>query len=173
MRVYLINPCNPLVSMTQRSRWRKYRVWKPLGLMVIAALTPRSQWDVTIIDENLGMPDYASMPRPDLVGVTAFTSQAPRAYQVAAIFRGLGVPVVMGGIHASMCSEEALEHVDALVQGEAEAIWPAVLADAQRGTLQRQYVGGPADLASMPPARHDLLARDYTLLHTFARFNAS
>ena len=161
MRLYLINPCNPLVSMAQRSRWRKYRVWKPLGLMVIAALTPPSEWDVTIIDENLGVPDYASMPKPDLVGVTAFTSQAPRAYQVAAIFRGLGVPVVMGGIHASMCPAEGLEHVDALVQGEAEAIWPTVLADAQHGTLQRQYVGDPADLASVPPARHDLLARGY------------
>ena len=46
MRLYLINPCNPLVSMAQRSRRRKYRVWNPLGLMVIAALTPRSEWDV-------------------------------------------------------------------------------------------------------------------------------
>ena len=56
MRLHVINPCNPLVSMAQRSRWRKYRVWKPLGLTVIAALKPREEWDVTIIDENLRVP---------------------------------------------------------------------------------------------------------------------
>lgn len=160
MRLYLINPCNPLVSMAQHNRWSKYRVWKPLGLMVLAALTP-PQWDVTIIDENLGVPDYESLPRPDLVGVTAFTSQAPRAYDVAAIFRGIGVPVVMGGIHASMRPQEALAHVDAVVEGEAEAIWPTVLADVARGALQRTYAGGLVDLASVPPARHDLLPHGY------------
>jgi signal transduction protein with GAF and PtsI domain len=84
------------------SHWNQYRVWKPLGLLVVSALTPRD-WDVTVIDENLGPPDYAGLPRPDLVGITAFTSQATRAYRVAEIFRRLGVPVVMGGIHASMC----------------------------------------------------------------------
>jgi len=88
MRLYLINPCNPLVSMSQRNHWRKYRVWKPLGLMVIAAMTPPPR-EVTIIDENLGVPDYEGMPKPDLVGNTAFTSQAPRAYRIAALFRGL------------------------------------------------------------------------------------
>ncbi len=62
--------------MTTGKRWRKYRVWKPLGLMTVAGLTPRD-WDVTIIDENLGIPDYARLPRPDVVGITAFTSQAP------------------------------------------------------------------------------------------------
>jgi hypothetical protein len=51
------------------------------------------------VDENLGAPDYSAMLRPDLVGITAFTSQANRAYEVAGYFRGLGVPVIMGGIH--------------------------------------------------------------------------
>ena len=104
MRLYLIKPRNPLVSITnvKESRWNRYRVWKPLSLMVLAGLTP-SDWEIRIIDENLGVPDYLSMPRPDLVGITAFTSQANRAYEVAAHFRRLGVPVVMGGIHATMC----------------------------------------------------------------------
>src|SRR5664280_2162083 len=102
MRLYLINPSNPLVSIVRvkENRWNRYRVWKPLSLMVLAGLTP-PEWEITIIDENLGAPDYPAMPRPDLVGITAFTSQANRAYEVAAHFRRLGVPVVMGGIHAT------------------------------------------------------------------------
>ena len=81
-------------------------MWKPLGLMVLAGLTPED-WQTSIVDENLGVPDYRSLPRPDLVGITAFTSQANRAYDIAAHFRALGVPVVMGGIHATMCPDEA------------------------------------------------------------------
>ena len=106
MRLCLINPRSPLVSLTRKNRWRKYRVWKPLGLLAVAGLTP-SEWEITIIDENLEVPNYEAMPVPDLVGITAFTSQANRAYEVADEFRRRGVPVVMGGIHASMCLDEA------------------------------------------------------------------
>jgi radical SAM superfamily enzyme YgiQ (UPF0313 family) len=145
MRLYLINPSNPLVSMVKvrESRWNRYRVWKPLSLMVLAGLTP-PEWEITIVDENLGPPDYAAMPRPDLVGITAFTSQANRAYEVAAHFRRRGVPVVMGGIHAT-----------------AEGVWPQVLADARHGRLRQRYDGGFAELDNVPFARHDLTAAGY------------
>ena len=89
----LINPSNLLASMAKSSAssWNRFRVWQPLGLMVLAGLTP-PDWDITIVDENLGLPDYATLPRPDLVGITAFTSQANRAYEVAADFRRPGRP---------------------------------------------------------------------------------
>ena len=137
MRLLLINPSNPLVSIVRvkESRWNRYRVWKPLSLMVLAGLTP-PEWEITIVDENLGVPDYPAMPRPDLVGITAFTSQANRAYEVAAHFRRLGVPVVMGGIHATMCLDEVMERVDSVVTGEAESVWPQVLADARRASSE-------------------------------------
>jgi radical SAM superfamily enzyme YgiQ (UPF0313 family) len=151
-----------MVSLThvKESRWNYYRVWKPLGLTTLAALTP-PEWDITIFDENVGVPDYAELPRPDLVGITAFTSQANRAYEVAADFRGRHVPVVMGGIHATMRTDEAMERVDSVVTGEAEHVWSRVLADAQRSGLQRQYEGSHADMDKIPPARNDLLTGDY------------
>ena len=95
MRLYLINPSNSLVSIVKirESRWNRYRVWKPLSLMVLAGMTS-PEWEITIVDENLGAPHYPAMPRPDLVGITAFTSQAGRAYEIAAYFRNLGVPVI-------------------------------------------------------------------------------
>jgi len=162
MRLYLINPCNPLVSMTKvkESRWNRYRVWKPLSLMVLAGLTP-PEWEISILDENLGAPDYPAMPRPDVVGITAFTSQANRAYEVASHFRRLGVPVVMGGIHASMCVDEVRERVDSVVTGEAEGIWLRVLEDARHGSLKRRYDGGLAEINDVPLARHDLLPTGY------------
>lgn len=144
----------------QRSRWNRYRVWKPLGLLALAALTP-PEWEVTVFDENILAPDYGNRPRPDLVGVTAFASQANRAYEVAAEFRRRGVPVVMGGIHATMCPEETLARVDSVVRGEAETVWAQVLADARQGALRPLYEGAHAEMDEVPPARHDLLAGDY------------
>ena len=164
MRLYLINPCNSLVSIVQvrGNRWNRYRVWKPLNLMVLAGLTP-PEWETVIIDENLGSRDYRSMPLPDLVGITAFTSQANRAYEVAAHFRNLGVLVVMGGIHATMCLNEVMERVDSVVTGEAEGVWLRVLEDARLGCLKRRYEGGRAEISDTPAARHDLLATGYAV----------
>ncbi len=164
MRLYLINPSNPLVSVVnvKESRWNRYRVWKPLSLMVLAGVTPAG-WDITIVDENLGVPDYLAMPRPDLVGITAFTSQANRAYELADHFRGQGVPIVMGGIHATMCIDEVIERVDSVVTREAEGVWPQLLDDARHGRLKRRYDGGFAEITDVAPARHDLLPTGYAL----------
>ena len=152
MRICLINPSNPLATVVRvnQNRWNRFRVWKPLGLMVLAGLTP-PEWQISIVDENLGAPDYAALPRPDLVGITAFTSQANRAYEVAAYFRRRGVPVVMGGIHATTCADEVMERVDAVVTGEAETVWRRVLDDVGHGNLQRRYDGG-ARRAERSPA---------------------
>jgi len=162
VRLHLINPSNPLVSTVrlEENRWNHYRVWQPLSLMVLAGLTP-PEWDVTLLDENISIPHDHEMPRPDLVGITAFTSQAPRAYEIADRFRRLGVPVVMGGIHATMCVGEVMPRVDSVVTGEADAVWPQVLKDAAHGRLKRRYDGGLADMDAVRPARRDLLTADY------------
>ena len=162
MRLYLINPSNPLVGIVKanKSRWTRYRVWKPLSLMVLAGLTG-PEWEITIVDENLGVPDYRAMPRPDLVGITAFTSQVNRAYEVASHFRNLGVPVVMGGIHATMCVDEVIERVDSVVTREAENVWAQVLEDVRHGCLRSRYDGGLAEINDVLPARHDLLGGGY------------
>jgi tetratricopeptide (TPR) repeat protein len=100
MKLLLVNPYNPVVSLRKIQRWNrlnKYRVWKPLGLLILARLTP-PDWEVEVIDENLGPVDAEALPRPDLVGITAFTSQATRVkpddFQapglVALVYEGLG-----------------------------------------------------------------------------------
>jgi radical SAM superfamily enzyme YgiQ (UPF0313 family) len=162
LRLHLINPSNPLVSIVGRrnSRWNRCRVWQPLSLMALAGLTP-PEWDIALFDENIAALRDDDTPHPDLVGITAFTSQAPRAYEIAARFRRLGVPVVMGGIHATMCVDEVMARVDSVVTGEAEGVWPQVLVDAAAGRLKPRYDGGLAGMDAVRPARHDLLTGDY------------
>jgi len=162
MLLYLINPYNPLVNIVKSklNRWNNYTVWKPLGLLVVAGLTSRD-WEIVVFDENVDRQDYSALPTPDLVGITAFTSQADRAYTIAKEFKQRGIAVVMGGIHATMCPGEASQYVDSIVTGEAESVWGEVLKDATQGTLQPIYNGIQINLAETPIPRHDLLPHGY------------
>jgi radical SAM superfamily enzyme YgiQ (UPF0313 family) len=126
-----------------------------LNLPYVAAVTP-SDIEVKIIDEAFEEINFDE--KTDLVGLTAQTPVAPRAYQIAAEFKKRGVPVVMGGVHASMLPQEALQHVDAIVIGEAEEIWPNLIQDLRRGQLGRIYVGSEyVDPSKLPLPRRELL----------------
>ena len=150
----LVNPVNPArVGLTVNKSSR----FPPIGLGIIASLTPVS-WDVKLIDENWEPFTYQEA---DLVGITAFTASANRAYEIASLYRQQGVPVVMGGIHASMCPDEALRFVNAVVIGEAEAVWSKVLADIEAGCLQQRYQGEWPDLSGVPCPRRDLFHPGY------------
>jgi radical SAM superfamily enzyme YgiQ (UPF0313 family) len=129
----------------------------PLGLGIVAALTP-PEWKVVLLDENFKDFKYREA---HLVGITAFTSTASRAYEIAKMYRDKGIPVVMGGIHASTMPEEALNYVDAVVIGEAESAWPQLLADFEAGTLKSVYKGPIPDFAKSPVPRHDLFHPAY------------
>jgi radical SAM superfamily enzyme YgiQ (UPF0313 family) len=96
----------------------------------------------------------------DVVGITFMTALAPRAYEIAAAFRARGKIVVAGGYHATLCHEEATEHFDAVVVGDAEGSWPRILADIEAGTLQRVYRPQPgAQAPATPVPRRELTNR--------------
>jgi radical SAM superfamily enzyme YgiQ (UPF0313 family) len=121
----------------------------------LAALTPPGH-EITIVEEAFAPDDICQ--DVDLVGITVLTELAPRAYQIADIYRSKGVKVVMGGIHPTVLPEEALEHADAVVVGEAEGIWPQLVSDAASGKMQRIYrAGKTTDLKGLPKPRRDLL----------------
>lgn len=152
--------------------WPKGRLWGELGfkfpslsLAAIAAATPAG-WEVTLGDENTDRLDLGA--DADLVAITAMTPQAPRAYQIAAAFRARGVCVVMGGFHASNLPQEALCHVDAVVAGEGDLVWPRLLADHLQGALRRIYRSSDLlDMAAIPVARRDIFAaKTYLLSNT-------
>jgi radical SAM superfamily enzyme YgiQ (UPF0313 family) len=145
MKLLLINPRNRV------SLYGDY-LWEPLALGYVAAATP-APWEVELIDEQCeGALDYREI-HADLVGLTAFTTQATRAYQIAAQFRARAIPVVMGGIHASLVPDEAEQHADAVFLGECEALWPRALAEAEAGRLARRYQGGTSNGSLAHPDR--------------------
>ncbi len=152
MRVALIAPAG------RSYLWRKKRAaftLPPLALPLLAALTP-PEIPVRLIDE--AVEDVDLNLQADLVGISAMTSTSIRAYFLADHFRSRGIKVVMGGVHASCLSHEALQHCDSVVIGEGESQWPQVLSDAARGELKPEYRGRDFfPLQQLPMPRWELM----------------
>ena len=157
MRIQLIYPDpNPRVGLSGRKI-------ESAALQLLAALTP-PEHEVSIVQEHLGDPVRFDDPRVDLVGITAMTIQARRAYEIADSYRNAGKKVVLGGIHPSVQPDEALQHADAVVVGEVEPVWSQVLADAAAGQLRGIYRGTDfADLTQLPPYRREMLPKRSSL----------
>ena len=125
-----------------------------INLPLLAALCPPGH-EVNIVDETFGPDDMDE--EVDLVGITVITDLALRAYHIAKLYHQRGVRVVMGGIHPTVMPQEALQHADAVVVGEAEGVWPKLVSDAASGRMQRLYRSpGLTDMASLPVPRQDL-----------------
>ena len=140
---------------------RPYRVRKRklVGgvLPYLAALAPPG-WDVTLSDDAIEEPDYAAPV--DVVAISVRTVTSLRAFEIAGRFRERGVPVIMGGPHATFWSEEMAQHADSVCVGEGEEIFATMLEDAAAGRLQKFYRRETvADLRGLPTPRWDLLER--------------
>lgn len=132
-----------------------------LGVACLAAVTP-PEWEVEFRDdrvEDVGLEDCADV---DLVALSFFTAAARRGIELADAFRARGRRVVAGGIFPTMMPDEVAPHVDAVVVGEGEGVWPEVLRDAAAGALKPRYAAhSPVDLRGLPLPRVDLyIARE-------------
>src|SRR5690606_29682575 len=97
--------------------------------------------------------------QPDLVAISALTASVNDAYRLSECLRGEGLQTVLGGLHATACPEEALQHSDAVAVGEGEQTWPQIIADAAEGRLQGIYGADPQRRSiSWASPRFDLLA---------------
>ena len=167
MRILLIAPAS--------GEWRgiaKHRLFNGktfrfsmLSLLSVAALSPKEA-SVQIVDEQVeDVPDESF----DLVGITAMTAVAPRAYALCDRFRARGIPVVMGGFHASANPDEALQHADAVVVGPAYGAWEQVCADVQQKCLKSVYHGSLENKTPVTLPRHLVCKPQYvTISATFA-----
>ena len=156
MRLTLIHPC-----IGRRKDQPYIRLWQmePLPPATIAGLTPRGV-DIKFYDDRMERIPYDEPT--DLVAISVETYTARRAYQIASEYRKRGIPVVMGGFHASLCPGEVSQYADAVVVGEAETLWESVLRDAERQTLQTYYRADTRpSLAALRPDRSIFVDKNY------------
>lgn len=158
MRILLVFPKIEHGANTYRDKgsWSSILFGYPIiTLPHLAAITPH-KYEVNIVNENYDVLDFNV--DVDIVGITCYTMTAPRVYKIADEFRRRGKIVVLGGYHATALPNEALQHADSVVLGMAEANWPRLLADAEKGKIQPIYERETDfDMANIPPLRRDLI----------------
>ncbi len=159
MKVTLVAPKRPHSIADRFIKAGNKPMQYPVALPLLAALTP-SDVDIKIIDENIEDIDFEE--QVDLVGISiSSTYLAPRAYGIADEFRKRGVKVVAGGTHVTFLPEEAAEHCDSVVRGEAELIWPEIIGDFKKGRMKKFYQSDKySDISLLPVPRKELLKLD-------------
>jgi len=152
MKIKLISPQMSLRPMDSEYK----RVLSPsISLLILAALTP-PEHDVYIEDENVKPIVFDDTP--DLVGISVNVDTSERAYSIAQRYRTRGIPVVLGGIHASSSPDSAEKQADAICIGEAENVWELIIHDVLYSRLKKRYYSDkPADLSKTPAPRWELL----------------
>lgn len=143
MKILLISP-----TVDNSKRTNQGLMMPQLALYILQGLTP-SEHEVKIVDEEeevLNLDEEC-----DLVGISCMTANAPRSYQIAEKFMSRGKTVVMGGVHPTILPEEALEHCDCVVIGEAEGVWETLLEDFTKNRLLSTYHEPHPDLSRYVP----------------------
>lgn len=120
-----------------------------LALGIVAALTPPT-WEIEILD---CLAEDITGHEADLVAITAYTPTIKSAYSVSRHYRNKGIPVIIGGIHATLLPEEAMKYCDTVVVGEAENIWPEIIGDFEKGNLKKIYHSTTGSNHFVAPAR--------------------
>jgi len=150
MKVHLINPSHVSFGIG---------VITPRWLYVLASATPATYGEPRLVDETLEPLDLTTIHAGDIVGIGIHTGNALRGYEVGTAARAAGATVVFGGIHATLYPDEAAERggAHAVVTGDGEQAWPAVLRDCAANKLQPRYDGGKIEAETFLPGRWDLL----------------
>lgn len=151
------------VALIQPGKDERFSSNEPTNLGYIASYLMKHGVEVNIIDELAGQDVEKELGKykPDIVGLTATTPLAPDAYRIAKICKSMDMVTVMGGVHASVLPDEALQYVDIVVIGEGEQAMLAIVKNGIRsGIVSRPYIKNLDDIP--PPARH-LMQMDYYL----------
>ena len=166
--IYLINP---LADSPSYFSMEVFGAWgfapatsmADLAIATVAALAARD-FEVRLCDENISPIDFDAAV--DFVGITGKVSQWGRMKSIAQEFRRRGIPVVIGGPHASLSPDVVRPHCDILVRGEIEDIAPQIFSDLRGGGWQTEYVGTKADLRGCPLPRWDLYPNGRAVMGT-------
>ncbi|QQE13983.1 B12-binding domain-containing radical SAM protein [Planctomycetota bacterium] len=153
----MIYPC-----VGRTASMKKYiKTWQmqPLSIATIASLIP-DDVERQFYDDRLEAIAYDEPT--DLVFLSVETYTAKRCYQIASEYRKRGIPVVMGGFHATLCTDEVLEYAESVVVGEAEPVIQNLIDDYRHGTPQRIYKAqSRPELTQTMPDRNMFKGKNY------------
>jgi radical SAM superfamily enzyme YgiQ (UPF0313 family) len=151
MKILLISP-----SVDAETRTNKGLMIPQLSLYILKGLTPPGH-EVRIIEEEINNIDLVQ--ECDLVAISCMTANSRRGYNLCHEFKKRGKTVVIGGVHPTILPDEAMQHADSVVVGEAEGVWETLLDDFQKNNLKRKYCNPLPDLKKYVPKDFSKITR--------------
>ena len=143
-----------------RRRMKQIESLPSLGLLTLAGLpTPPYEVEYEYL-EILPDAPTPSFVRFDALAFSCLAATSAEAYRHSAAAREIGIPTILGGLHATLSPDEAAPHFNSLAIGEGETVWPAIIGDLHSNTLQSCYDArpfAPFDMQLAPEPRYDLL----------------
>ena len=179
-KIMLVKPA--FAHLLQNDAYRTF----PLGLMTVASMLQSRGHEVLIwhADVSSGVPIpkksleftpmhqldtpeiYATLElaldewQPDVVGISCVTADSLSAYHVAALCKARGIRTVGGGVHPSLCTEEARQHFDCVVVGEGDTVVAATAFEDHSVSLVQPPLN--SNLDEFLPAREAVIGwQDY------------
>jgi len=101
-----------------------------IGAVLLATILKSMGFEVRVFVEDIKSIDREArkwIEESKIVCVSTITSTATRAYALADYWRDHGKVVILGGVHPTFMSEEAINHADYVVRGEGEESFPALI----------------------------------------------
>ena len=150
MKMVFVN----IMQELQRFDSTAYITQPPVPLAVLNAVTP-SRIETDLLDEQADTVRFDG----DVFAFSVTTQNSSAVYNHANALRAAGKKVILGGIHITVCPEEAMRHADAIVTGEAETIWPEVCSDLLSSKLKERYTGSPTASSQMSPVNYGFFGK--------------
>lgn len=194
MKVVLMNtPMEHTLKMEREdSFFESYGYYPPLGLLYLESyLRKNYDCEIKILDcivSKFGyeeIEDYISRERPDIIGITSFTSVMFDILKIASLIKEVSpeTKVVVGGAHATIYPIEtaSLPNIDVVVIGDGEEIFTELVRrialdipfddikgiafKKNGGIIKTENINPNKDLNSLPfPDRTKVPYQKYTCL---------
>jgi anaerobic magnesium-protoporphyrin IX monomethyl ester cyclase len=149
------------------------------GMPLIATILSRCGYDVLLYVENITPPEWDRIADSDLVCFSSWNAAADKTYRLAMKIRStLGIPIVIGGVHASYFPDSCLRYCDYVVFGEGDETIVELVETLARGGNVEEVAGiayrvGDRVVRTAPrhgPARFDTIP-NFSLIKGYPRMN--
>lgn len=130
-----------------------------LGMLQLAACTDREH-EVKYFEAQSDRTAPPDIYTCDLVAISTFSAQILEVYKIADRLRANDIKVAIGGLHATVLPDEAIQHADYVVVGEGENVWQEVVNAAEHAAPPRIFRASdfpPVNVSNLPVPRYELL----------------
>lgn len=141
MKVNLIYPeCRRVTSNLSTNTFH-FLATAHSGLPILGEILQQHGYEVKIFAENIFSPSEEELFDCDVLGISIQTISAFSGYEISQKAKEKGITTILGGVHATLNPEEAINYADFVIRGEAEESLPQLLKNLNKPQQLKKIKG--------------------------------